>query len=207
MENSYYIEYLINEYFNNNITFDELDETINALDNNNNINILELIQQREYNLKQEQNNPEQQEHQEQHQEQHQEPILHTNNLIMENSYYIEYLINEYFNNNITFDELDETINALDNNNNINILELIQQREYNLKQEQNNPEQQEHQEQHQEQNQEQHQEPILHTKNIRYRDNKIVTTKGEKFIIEKPVLTDKLKKTFINLKPGKKYRFH
>ena len=125
---------------------------------------------------------------------------------MENSYYIEYLINEYFNNNITFDELNETINALDNNN-INILELIQQREYNLKQEQNNPEQQEHQEQHQEQNQEQHQEPILHTKNIRYRDNKIVTTKGEKFIIEKPVLTDKLKKTFINLKPGKKYRFH
>lgn len=44
--------------------------------------------------------------------------------------------------------------------------------------------------------------------VRYLDNKVVSTKGERFtLFNKDDDEDSLKKTFINLKPSKKYRFH
>lgn len=45
--------------------------------------------------------------------------------------------------------------------------------------------------------------------IRYRDNKVVSTKGERYTVEtkKDQENDDMKKTYINLKPLRKYRFH
>lgn len=43
--------------------------------------------------------------------------------------------------------------------------------------------------------------------IRYINNKIVTTKGERYIIEKEDLSDDMKKTYVNIKPFRKFRFH
>jgi hypothetical protein len=47
--------------------------------------------------------------------------------------------------------------------------------------------------------------------IRYYENKVVTTKGEKFFEFKSEEDEKaekaLKSTYINLKPARKYRFH
>lgn len=44
--------------------------------------------------------------------------------------------------------------------------------------------------------------------IRYRDNKIVSIKGEKFTeVKKDEDEDPMKKTFVNLKPARQYRFH
>lgn len=47
--------------------------------------------------------------------------------------------------------------------------------------------------------------------IRYYENKVVSTKGEKFFELKTEEDEKkeaeLKKTYINLKPARKYRFH
>lgn len=43
--------------------------------------------------------------------------------------------------------------------------------------------------------------------VRYLDGRIVSTKGERFTEIKKEDTEELKKTFINLKPAKKYRFH
>ena len=47
--------------------------------------------------------------------------------------------------------------------------------------------------------------------VRYRDNKVVNTKGERFTIqskrEKDLESEEMKKTYINLKPLRHYRFH
>lgn len=43
--------------------------------------------------------------------------------------------------------------------------------------------------------------------VRYLDNKVVSTKGERFTLFNKDDEDSLKKTYINLKPSKKYRFH
>ncbi|XP_068218646.1 CUE domain-containing protein 2-A isoform X1 [Palaemon carinicauda] len=45
------------------------------------------------------------------------------------------------------------------------------------------------------------------KMVRYRDNKVVSLKGERYTeIKKDEATD-MKKTYVHLKPGKQYRFH
>lgn len=43
--------------------------------------------------------------------------------------------------------------------------------------------------------------------IRYLDNQVVNTKGQRFTEIKKDDTEEMKKTFINLKPARKYRFH
>ena len=45
--------------------------------------------------------------------------------------------------------------------------------------------------------------------VRYRDNQVVSTKGERFSLQsrKDNEGEEMKKTYINLKPLKKYRFH
>lgn len=43
--------------------------------------------------------------------------------------------------------------------------------------------------------------------IRYLDNQVVNTKGQKFTEIKKDDTEEMKKTYINLKPARKYRFH
>ena len=43
--------------------------------------------------------------------------------------------------------------------------------------------------------------------MRYLDNKVVTTKGEKFTEIKKDDGEDMKKTYVNLKPAKQYRFH
>ncbi|XP_065829123.1 uncharacterized protein [Oscarella lobularis] len=46
------------------------------------------------------------------------------------------------------------------------------------------------------------------KSIRYREGKIVSTKGEKYQIElKRPESEDMKKTYVSLKPARKYRFH
>ncbi|XP_006812547.1 CUE domain-containing protein 2-A-like [Saccoglossus kowalevskii] len=45
------------------------------------------------------------------------------------------------------------------------------------------------------------------KMVRYRDNQVVSTKGERFHDVKKNDTDEMKKTYINLKPARQYRFH
>ncbi|XP_031569801.1 CUE domain-containing protein 2-B-like [Actinia tenebrosa] len=54
-------------------------------------------------------------------------------------------------------------------------------------------------------------PILPKKEekklVRYRDNQVVSTKGERFMLEKKRETEEEKKTYVNLKPARKYRFH
>lgn len=43
--------------------------------------------------------------------------------------------------------------------------------------------------------------------VRYLDNKVVSLKGERYTELKKEETDEMKKTYVNLKPGKQYRFH
>lgn len=47
--------------------------------------------------------------------------------------------------------------------------------------------------------------------IRYFDNKVVSTKGEKYFEPKTEedeeMAKQMKKTYVNLKPARKYRFH
>ncbi|XP_059802320.1 CUE domain-containing protein 2 isoform X2 [Hypanus sabinus] len=43
--------------------------------------------------------------------------------------------------------------------------------------------------------------------IRYIDNQVVSTKGERYTEVKKTESDEMKKTYINLKPARKYRFH
>ena len=47
--------------------------------------------------------------------------------------------------------------------------------------------------------------------VRYYDSKVVTTKGEKYFElkteEEEELAKQMKKTYVNLKPAKAYRFH
>ncbi len=43
--------------------------------------------------------------------------------------------------------------------------------------------------------------------VRYLDGKVVSTKGERFVNLKKEDSDEMKKTYINLKPARKYRFH
>lgn len=45
------------------------------------------------------------------------------------------------------------------------------------------------------------------KMIRYRDGQVVSTKGERYSEVKRDVSDEMKKTFINLKPARQYRFH
>ncbi|XP_028279016.1 CUE domain-containing protein 2 [Parambassis ranga] len=43
--------------------------------------------------------------------------------------------------------------------------------------------------------------------IRYHGNQVVTTKGERYQLVKKNETEDMKKTYVNLKPARKYRFH
>ena len=45
--------------------------------------------------------------------------------------------------------------------------------------------------------------------VRYRDNQVVNTKGERFTVmtKKDQEGDEMKKTYVNIKPLRKYRFH
>lgn len=43
--------------------------------------------------------------------------------------------------------------------------------------------------------------------IRYIDNQVVSTKGERFKDMRNPETEEMKATYINLKPARKYRFH
>ncbi|KXJ07801.1 CUE domain-containing protein 2-A [Exaiptasia diaphana] len=45
------------------------------------------------------------------------------------------------------------------------------------------------------------------KMIRYRDNLVVSTKGERFSMIKKQESEDERKTYVNLKPARKYRFH
>ena len=45
------------------------------------------------------------------------------------------------------------------------------------------------------------------KMVRYLDSQVVNTKGHKFTEVKKEDTEDMKKTYINLKPARKYRFH
>lgn len=55
------------------------------------------------------------------------------------------------------------------------------------------------------------QPILQTQDnkklVRYRDNQVVSTKGERFSWVKQQENEEMKKTYVNLKPARKYRFH
>ena len=43
--------------------------------------------------------------------------------------------------------------------------------------------------------------------VRYRDNKVVSTKGERYTMETKQDNEATKKTYVSLKPLRKYRFH
>lgn len=43
--------------------------------------------------------------------------------------------------------------------------------------------------------------------VRYRDGQVVSTKGERFSEVKRQESEEMKKTYVNLKPARKYRFH
>ncbi|XP_037127054.1 CUE domain-containing protein 2 [Syngnathus acus] len=43
--------------------------------------------------------------------------------------------------------------------------------------------------------------------VRYHGNQVVSTKGERYQVVKKNETDDMKKTYVNLKPARKYRFH
>jgi len=43
--------------------------------------------------------------------------------------------------------------------------------------------------------------------IRYIDNQVVSTKGERYTEVKKAESDEVKKTYVNLKPSRKYKFH
>lgn len=43
--------------------------------------------------------------------------------------------------------------------------------------------------------------------VRYRDNQVVSTKGERFSLVKQEESEEMKKTYVNIKPARKYRFH
>lgn len=43
--------------------------------------------------------------------------------------------------------------------------------------------------------------------VRYRDNKIVSLKGERFTEVKKEEEDDMKKTYVSIKPARQYRFH
>ncbi|XP_048448999.1 CUE domain-containing protein 2-A-like, partial [Rhincodon typus] len=43
--------------------------------------------------------------------------------------------------------------------------------------------------------------------IRYMDNQVVSTKGERYTEVKKTESEEMKKTYINLKPARKYKFH
>ena len=43
--------------------------------------------------------------------------------------------------------------------------------------------------------------------VRYLDSKVVNTKGQRFTEVKKPESEDMKKTYINLKPARQYRFH
>jgi hypothetical protein len=43
--------------------------------------------------------------------------------------------------------------------------------------------------------------------VRYRDNQVVTVKGEKYTEVKSKEPEEMKKTYVNIKPARQYRFH
>lgn len=55
------------------------------------------------------------------------------------------------------------------------------------------------------------QPVLHKQDekklVRYRDNQVVSTKGERFSLVKQEESEEMKKTYVNIKPARKYRFH
>lgn len=55
------------------------------------------------------------------------------------------------------------------------------------------------------------QPVLHKQDekklVRYRDNQVVSTKGERFSLVKQEESEEVKKTYVNIKPARKYRFH
>lgn len=50
-------------------------------------------------------------------------------------------------------------------------------------------------------------PVAETSKTRFLDSKVVNTKGKKYVDIKPEDSEELKKTYVNLKPMRKYRFH
>ena len=50
-------------------------------------------------------------------------------------------------------------------------------------------------------------PQTKKKMVRYINNQVVTTRGERNVEIKKPESEEMKKTYINLKPGRKYRFH
>ncbi|XP_078359700.1 CUE domain-containing protein 2-like isoform X1 [Oculina patagonica] len=55
------------------------------------------------------------------------------------------------------------------------------------------------------------QPTLHKQEekrlVRYRNNQVVSTKGERFSYVKQEESEEMKKTYVNIKPARKYRFH
>lgn len=43
--------------------------------------------------------------------------------------------------------------------------------------------------------------------VRYHGSQVVTTKGERYHLVKKEEPDDMKKTYVSLKPARKYRFH
>lgn len=43
--------------------------------------------------------------------------------------------------------------------------------------------------------------------VRYHGNQVVTTKGERYQLVKKDEAEDMKKTYVNIKPARKYRFH
>ena len=43
--------------------------------------------------------------------------------------------------------------------------------------------------------------------VRYRNNQVVSTKGERFSYVKQEESEEMKRTYVNIKPARKYRFH
>ena len=43
--------------------------------------------------------------------------------------------------------------------------------------------------------------------VRYLNNQVITTKGERYTQIKREENEDMKKTYVNLKPARKYRFH
>eukprot|EP00123_Amoebidium_parasiticum_P021719 comp7241_c0_seq1/m.2956 comp7241_c0_seq1/g.2956 ORF comp7241_c0_seq1/g.2956 comp7241_c0_seq1/m.2956 type:complete len:320 (-) comp7241_c0_seq1:447-1406(-) len=51
------------------------------------------------------------------------------------------------------------------------------------------------------------DPTPRNNKVMYRDNQVVNTRGERYSVIKREETEEEKKTYVNLKPARKYRFH
>lgn len=141
------------------------------------------------------------------------------NLDIEIKEYIIYLYEEYKNNYIGTDELLYTSNEILIANGIQLSYnvLIQAIEYlylyKLKEiqrieiERAQEEEKKKREQDRLEYEKKIEERNKYESKVRYLNNQVVSTKGEKYIIEKDHLSEEMKKTYINIKPFKKFRFH